>query len=96
MPIERKKTTYTHDDVMEPEVETEEVAEEASEPAGDTVTISSSFLGGRSVNSGDRITVEVVESSTDDGTVTIRYPKPESKGVAKAAAEFEEPMKGMV
>jgi hypothetical protein len=96
MPIERKKTTYAHDDVMEPEVGTEEVAEAASEPAGDTATISLSILGGQSVSPGDTVRLEVVESSADDGTVTLRYRKPESKGVAKAAAEFEEPMKGMV
>jgi hypothetical protein len=100
MPIERKKSSYAHDDVVEPEIETEEVAEAASEPEGDTATISLSILGGQSVSPGDTVRLEVVESSADDGTVTLRYRKPDSKkGVDKAASEFEQldqPMKGMV
>lgn len=91
--IERKKkTVYAPDDVMESEpeegVEVAEVTEEAVETPGDTATISLAILGGQTVSPGDTIRLEVVESDSDSGTVTVKYKNPKDGGVAGASAKF--------
>jgi hypothetical protein len=102
---QKKKTLRSFDDPPEAAPETEvveavtEVAEEvpAAEPEGETATISATILGDQAVNPGDTITLEVVEASTDDGTVTVKYKKPAAKGIAAGAREFDQmPAKEMI
>lgn len=95
MPIESKKTAYEFDEKPAEMEELEEV--EAETPEGETATLSLALLGGQQVKPGDTIRLEVVESSADDGTVTVKYAKPAPKGEMGMAAEFDKPpMKGMV
>lgn len=72
-----------------PEVEMAE-ASEVEAPAGETATLSLDMLGGKSVNPGDTVSLEVVEVSPDDGTVTVKYRNPKTGGIAKASAAFNE------
>jgi len=93
MAIERKKP-MAFDDVES----TEEVDVAPAEPmetapaedAGETATLSLEMLGGQKVGKGDVVRLEVVDVSDEDGTVTVRYSKPKSGGIAKAAAAFNE------
>jgi hypothetical protein len=70
-----------------------EVSEEMPTPTGEeTVTLSLDMLGGKSVKPGDRVQLEVVSVSDEDGTLQVRYaqPKPKGGGIAEAAAVFDE------
>ncbi len=106
MPIERKKDRYEFDDEVSvestddvtelPESGENEVVEEreveTDGDAGNTATLSATILGGKKVNPGDTVRLEVVSVSDDDGTVTVRYSQP---NMSDAAMEFDKPMKGM-
>lgn len=76
--------------VEEDEIEMPKKDESAD---GETATLSLSLLGGQSVKPGDVIRLEVVESSEDDGTVTVKYRRP---GASETVMEFDKPLKGAI
>jgi hypothetical protein len=69
--------------------------EESKEQASgddDTATLSIDMLGGKQVNPGDIVRLEVTSVNPDDGTVTVKYATAGKPGIAKAANAFDEGM----
>lgn len=65
-------------------------APESTEENSEEATLSLDMLGGRQVKPGEKISLQVVSVSPDDGTVTVCAPKSEGGAISKAAAVFNE------
>lgn len=83
MPIKRAATATD----LPPEASDAEVVDES------TATLDVAVLGGQTVAPGDRVELEVVSVDDENGTLTVKYPKPEKttgSSIEAATAVFDE------